>query len=281
MARAGDLDLRVQLYYWRDHLDAVEEVGLATGGEGRVRFGGIKTFSDGSLGARSARLSAPYADAPDERGEWVVTPDDLDDLAARVDDLDLRMATHAVGDEAVDRVLDAYEGRGEGARWRVEHAVLASDEAIARMRDGAVVACVQPNFLKWAGEGGLYERRLGERRAATNRLRDLLDAGVAVAFGSDGMPMDPLVGVHHAVNAPEPSQRIEVTEALRAYTRGAAYAGTAESETGTVAVGKRADLVVLSASPWGRPASIADVDVTMTVVGGDVVYDPEDRVRNA
>ncbi len=281
MARAGDLDLRVQLYYWRDHLDAVEEVGLATGSEGRVRFGGIKTFSDGSLGARSARLSAPYADAPDERGEWVVTPDELHDLAARLDDLDLRMATHAVGDEAVDRVLDAYEGRGERARWRVEHAVLASDEAIARMQDGAIVACVQPNFLKWAGEGGLYERRLGERRAATNRLRDLLDAGVEVAFGSDGMPMDPLVGVHHAVNAPEPSQRIEITEALRAYTRGAAYSGMAESETGTVAVGKRADLAVLSASPWGRPESIADVDVTMTVVGGDVVYDPEDRVRNA
>jgi hypothetical protein len=281
MAREGELDLRVQLYYWRDHLDAVEEVGLATGGEGRVRFGGIKTFSDGSLGARSARLSTPYADAPDERGEWVVSPDDLDALAARLDDLDLRMATHAVGDEAVDRVLDAYEDRGEGARWRVEHAVLASDEAMARMNAGDVVACVQPNFLKWAGEGGLYESRLGERRRETTRLRDLFNAGVAVAFGSDGMPMDPLVGIHHAVNAPEECQRIEVTEALRAYTHGAAYAGMAEEETGTVEVGKRADFVVLEASPWGRPESIADVDVTMTVVGGDVVYDPGDHVRNA
>jgi predicted amidohydrolase YtcJ len=281
MAREGDLDLRVQLYYWRDHLDAVEEVGLTTGDVGRVRFGGIKTFSDGSLGARSARLSTPYADAPDERGEWVVTPEELDALAARLDDADLRMATHAVGDEAVDRVLDAYEGRGEGARWRVEHAVLSSDEAVARMAETGVVACVQPNFLKWADEGGLYESRLGERRTETTRLRDLFDAGVDVAFGSDGMPMDPLVGVDHAVNAPEPSQRVGVTEALRAYTRGAAYAGLAETETGTVAVGKRADLVVLAESPWGRPESIADVDVTMTVVGGDAVYDPEGRVRNA
>jgi hypothetical protein len=281
MAREGDLDLRVQIYYWRDHLDAVEEVGLTTGGEGRVGFGGIKTFSDGSLGARSARLSAPYADAPDDCGEWVISPDDLDALAGRLDDLDLRMATHAIGDEAVDRVLDAYEGRGEGARWRVEHAVLASDEAIARMAERGVVACVQPNFLKWADEGGLYERRLGERRRETNRLRTLLDAGVPVAFGSDGMPMDPLVGVDHAVNAPEASQRLGVTEALRAYTRGAAYAGLAEDETGTVEPGKHADLTVLDASPWGRPDSIADVDVTMTVVGGDVVYDPGDRARNA
>ena len=281
MAREGDLDLRVQIYYWRDHVDAVEEVGLTTGGEGRVEFGGIKTFSDGSLGARSARLADPYADAPDDRGEWVVSPAELDALAGRLDDLDLRMATHAVGDEAVDRVLDAYEGRGEGARWRVEHAVLASDEAIARLADGGVVACVQPNFLKWAGEGGLYERRLGERRRQTNRLRALADDGVHVAFGSDGMPMDPLVGVHHAVNAPEASQRLDVTEALRAYTYGAAYAGLAEDETGTVETGKHADLVVLDASPWGRPESIADVDVAMTVVGGDVVYDPRSLARNA
>ncbi|MFB6168079.1 MAG: amidohydrolase [Haloferacaceae archaeon] len=281
MARERELDLRVQLYYWRDHLDAVAEVGLATGGEGRVRFGGIKTFSDGSLGARSARLSAPYADASGERGEWVVSPDELDALAGRIDDLDLRMATHAIGDEAIDRVLDAYRDRGEEARWRVEHAVLASDEAIARMASAGLVACVQPNFLKWADEEGLYEARLGERRTETVRLRDLFDADVAVAFGSDGMPMDPLVGVHHAVNAPAERQRIAVTEALRAYTRGAAYAGMAEDETGLVEVGRRADLVVLAESPWGRPGSIDDIDVTMTVVGGDVVYDPTNRARNA
>ena len=281
MAREDDLDLRVQIYYWRDHVDAVAEVGLTTGGGGRVEFGGIKTFSDGSLGARSARLADPYADAPDDRGEWVVSPDELDALAERVDDLDLRMATHAIGDEAVDRVLDAYEGRGEGARWRVEHAVLASDDAIARLAEGKLVACVQPNFLKWAGEGGLYERRLGERRRETTRLRTLVDAGVHVAFGSDGMPMDPLVGVHHAVNAPEASQRLEVTEALRAYTHGAAYAGLAEDETGTVETGKHADLTVLDASPWGRPESIGNIDVAMTVVGGDVVHDPRSLARNA
>jgi len=282
MARAGDLDLRVQLYYWRDHLDAVEEVGLATNAGDRVRFGGIKTFSDGSLGARSARLSAPYDDAPGERGEWVVAPDDLDALAARLDALGLRLSAHAVGDEAVDAVLDAYEGRASD-RWRVEHAVLASDAAVERMADADVVACVQPNFHRWAGAGGLYERRLGDRRAETTRLRTLLDAGVDVAFGSDGMPMDPLVGVDHAVNAPTEAQRLDVTEALRAYTLGGARAGLAEDEVGTVAVGKRADLVVLEASPWGRPAAIADIDVAGTLVGGEVVHAAADGpfARNA
>ncbi len=271
MARAGDLDLRVQLYYWRDHLDAVEEVGLATNAGGRVRFGGIKTFVDGSVGARSARLSAPYDDAPDERGEWVVAPDALDALAARLDTLDVRLSAHAVGDEAVDAVLDAYEDRASG-RWRVEHAVLASDAAVERMADADVVACVQPNFHRWAGAGGLYERRLGSRRTETTRLRTLLDAGVDVAFGSDGMPMDPLVGVDHAVNAPTGPQRLDVTEALRAYTLGGARAGLAEDEVGTLAPGKRADLVVLAASPWGRPGSIAEIGVAGTLVGGEVVH---------
>lgn len=271
MAGDDELDLRVHLYYWRDHLDAVAELGLAPG-DGQVRFGGVKTFSDGSLGAHSARLSEPYADAPG-RGEWVVDPEALDALAARLDGLDLRMATHAVGDEAVDATLDAYEERGEGARWRVEHAVLASDAALERMAASDTVACVQPNFLKWAGAGGLYERRLGDRRTETTRLRSLLDAGVDVAFGSDGMPMDPLVGVHHAVNAPTEAQRLGVTEALRAYTLGGARAGFEADEVGTVDPGKRADLVVLDASPWGRPDAIADLDVVMTVAGGDVVYD--------
>jgi predicted amidohydrolase YtcJ len=281
MAREGALDLRVDLYYWRDHLDAVAEVGLTHGDGGQVRFGGIKTFSDGSLGARSARLADPYADAPGEHGEWVVGPDDLDALAARLDDLDLRMATHAVGDEAVDAVLDAYEGRGAGDRWRVEHAVLAGDDAVARMADADVVVCVQPNFLKWAGPDGLYAARLGDRAARTNRLRTLLDAGVDLAFGSDGMPMDPLVGVHHAVNAPAPAQRLDVTEALRAYTLGGARAGFAEDEYGTVAVGKRADLAVLDASPWRRPDAVDGVDVALTVADGDVAYDPTGLARNA
>jgi predicted amidohydrolase YtcJ len=141
------------------------------------------------------------------------------------------------------------------------------------MADGDVVACVQPNFLKWAGPDGLYDSRIGDRRLATTRLRTLLDAGVTVAFGSDGMPMDPLVGVAHAVTAPDEQQRVGVTEALRAYTLGGARAGCEEDTTGTVTAGKRADLAVLDRSPWGHPDAVDDVEVTLTVARGDVVYD--------
>ncbi|WP_280585198.1 amidohydrolase [Halorubrum sp. Boch-26] len=275
----GGLTARVRINYWSDHLDALREVGLGTGhGSEMVETGAIKSYTDGSFGGRTARLSEPYADAPDETGQWVVDPEELAEAVDAATAAGYQFTAHAIGDEAVDAVLDAYDEAtdtdpGE-ARHRIEHVELADDDAIDRLADSGVVASVQPNFLKWAGEDGLYEARLGaDRTAATNPYRDMLDAGVRLAFGSDGMPMDPLLGVDNAVNAPAEAQRLTVTEALRAYTRGAAYAGFDEDRLGTVAVGKRADLVALDASPWEDPDAIRDIDVAMTVVDGEIVYD--------
>ncbi|WP_101294416.1 amidohydrolase [Halegenticoccus soli] len=294
---AGELTLRVRLNYWSDHLDALIEAGLRTNhGSGMVRTGAIKTFTDGSFGGRTAKLSEPYADVGSDAdagadsdtgdgdgtgqdggatGQWVVDPGELNDLVARADAAGFQVAAHAIGDEAIDAALDAYadcEDPGT-SRHRIEHVELASDEAIRRFGDMGVVASVQPNFLKWAGEGGLYDARLGDRRTETNRYPALLEAGAPLAFGSDCMPLDPLLGVHYAVNAPAESQRLGVTEAIRAYTLGAAYAGFDEGRVGTVEPGKRADFVALERSPWEHPTEIADVGVAMTVVDGEIVYD--------
>jgi predicted amidohydrolase YtcJ len=274
LARDGDLTLRVRLNYWADHLDALVETGLRTNhGDGLVRVGAIKTFTDGSLGGRTARLTDPYADAPDERGEWAVAPTEFRDLFDSATDAGFQVAAHAIGDEAVDEVVAAFASEDDAMRHRIEHAELASDDAIDRMAGGGIVASVQPNFHRWAGESGLYADRLGDRRTETNRLRRLREAGVHLAFGSDCMPLDPLGGVHHAVNAPTDAQRLGVTEALRAYTLGSAYAGFDEDRLGTVEPGKRADVVVLDGSPWASPDAIRDIDVALTVVDGRVVYD--------
>jgi hypothetical protein len=278
MDREGELSLRVRLNYWSDHLDAAEELGLRTDhGSGMVRTGAIKTYTDGSIGGRTAKLSAPYADG-EGTGQWVVPPEELRALVDRADDAGFQLAIHAIGDEAIDVALDALGATDDpaGARHRIEHAELATDGAIDRFARVGVVASVQPNFLKWADEGGLYDARLGEeRRRASNRFGDLLEAGAHLAFGSDCMPLDPLLGVHHAVNAPDDRQRLPVTEALRAYTAGAAYAGFDEEESGTIEVGKRADLVVLEESPWENEGRIDAIDVAATVVDGEVVYDAE------
>ncbi|RDZ63449.1 amidohydrolase [Haloferax sp. Atlit-12N] len=286
LADAGELALRVRINYWSDHLDALREVGLRTnhgGGSRRdlVTVGAIKTFTDGSFGGRTAKLTDPYADAAadpeaadDETGQWVVAPEELRDLVADADESGYQLTAHAIGDAAIDAVLDAYEETDDpgAARHRVEHVELASDEAIERFAELGVVASVQPNFLKWADEGGLYDARLSERRLRTNRYRDLLDAGVDLAFGSDCMPLGPLLGVDLATDHPNPDQSLTVTEALRAYTSGAAYAGFDEDRLGTVTVGSAADLVVLDESPW-ETDSIRDIAVSMTVVDGRVVFE--------
>jgi predicted amidohydrolase YtcJ len=275
MDRADELRLRVRLNYWADHLDALEDVGLVTNhGSAFVETGAVKTFTDGSIGSRTARLAEPYADG-EGRGEWVVEPDRLRALLERVAADDRQLAAHAIGEAAVEAALSAIEDAGDAdARHRIEHAELATADQIARMAAAGVVASVQPNFHKWAGADGLYERRLGAQRARrSNPLATLADAGVELAFGSDCMPLDPLFGVHHAVNAPAETQRLGVTEALRAYTLGSARAGFDEGRLGTVEAGTCADLVALERSPWEHAGDIADIDVALTVVDGDVVYD--------
>jgi len=297
LADRGELNLRVRVNYWSDHLDAVVETGLRTNGGDTVRVGGIKSFTDGSVGARTAKLSEPYVDADadnsddDATGEWVVEPDELRSVVDRAHGAGLQVCTHAIGDHAVETALSAYEaataddgdrdedgddtldGVRDEPRHRIEHVELATDDQLERMAEAGVVASMQPNFLKWADEGGLYDRRLGEERSrASNRLRDVLDAGVDLAFGSDCMPLDPLLGVHHAVTARDRRQRLSVTEALRAYTHGAAYAGFDEDRLGTVEAGNCADLVVLQESPWETDA-VDEIAVGMTVVDGEVVHE--------
>jgi predicted amidohydrolase YtcJ len=279
--REGELTLRVRLNYWRDHLDAVLETGLRTNhGSDYVRTGAIKTFTDGSIGGRTARLSEPYADVDGDgdgaRGDWVVDPDDIADLVERVDSAGLQMTMHAIGDEAIEVALDAYE-ETDGERHRIEHAEVLTDDLIARLAESDVVVSGQPNFLKWAREDGLYADRLGdERRRDSNRFGALLDAGATLAFGSDCMPLDPLLGIEQVVTAPDPEQRLSVTAALRAYTSGAAYAGYDEGRMGTIEAGNCADFVALGESPW-ESDDIADIDVEMTVVGGEIVYDGRDE----
>jgi len=278
--RADELDLRVRINYWTDHLDAAREAGLVTNaGSQFVRVGALKTFTDGSIGSRTAKVSKPYADDEhgDEHGEWVVPPEELREWVADAEAAGFQFTAHAIGDVAVGETLTVYADTEDPgtARHRIEHAELLDEALVRRFAESGVVASVQPNFHKWAREGGLYESRLGERRTrGTNPLGALADAGVPLAFGSDTMPLGPLFGVEQAVTAPAAGQRLPVTDALAAYTRGAAYAGFDEARVGTVEPGKLADLVVLAASPWEvSPDTIADIDVWRTVVDGRVVHE--------
>ncbi|ERG89248.1 MAG: putative metal-dependent hydrolase [halophilic archaeon J07HX5] len=280
--QAGELSLRVRLNYWRDHLDAILEAGLRTNhGSDRVQVGGIKSYTDGSIGGRTARLSEPYADTLDNaehRGDWVVPPAELRELVERVDDAGLQLTVHAIGDAAITATLDAYEAADTRAesRHRIEHAEMLTDDLLDRLDGSGVIVSAQPNFLKWAQADGLYAERLGDRRRrGSNRFGALVDRDLTLAFGSDCMPLDPLFGIAQVVDAPTPAQSLSVTEALKAYTAGGAYAGFDDDRFGTVEVGTSADLVALEQSPWATD-DIAEIDVAMTIVGGEIVYDSRD-----
>ena len=149
-------------------------------GGGFLEVGGVKTYTDGSLGAGTAKLTESYADR-EGTGEWVVPPAELADIAERVEDLGMQLAVHAIGDEAVATALEALPD-DSSMRHRIEHAELLPGEPSEL--DG-VVASMQPNFLRWAREGGLYEDRLGtERTAASNRFAEVFEAGVPNASGT-------------------------------------------------------------------------------------------------
>ncbi|MGM0604618.1 MAG: amidohydrolase [Halobacteriota archaeon] len=278
---SDELSVRVRLNYWIDHLESLVDVGLRTNhGSEMVQVGAIKTYTDGTIGGRTAKVSEPYADRPADRetggrGQWVLTPEQLREYVLRAEEAGFQFAAHAIGDEAIDAVLDAYdacEAPGE-SRHRVEHVEMASEAAIERFGDAGVVASVQPNFLKWATDDGLYADRIDDRRSDTNRYRSLLDANAPLAFGSDCMPLDPLFGVHCAVNPPAGMESLDVTAALRAYTAGAAYAGFDEDRLGTIRVGSLADLTILDASPWDHEDAIDEISVAGTIVEGSIVYD--------
>ena len=203
----------------------------------------------------------------------------LEEIVAKAHQGGVQVAVHAIGDRAIDLTLNAIEGALKAAprkdhRHRIEHMELVTDEQIRRVVELDIVASMQPNFLgEWGLAGDMYEKRLGKRWVEQNNpYRKILDKGAVIAFGSDCMPFSPLYGIHWAVNAPMDSQRISVDEAIRCYTKNAAYASFEEKTKGTIEEGKLADMTALSENPYENTDRIRDIKVVMTIQDGEIVY---------
>lgn len=264
-----------------------EEVSRAGRGDEWLQIGGLKGFVDGSLGSHTAAFLAPFDDAPKDRGLLVNSTEDLESWTEGADQAGLQVAVHAIGDRAIRLQLDVFErvAKRHGARdrrFRIEHAQHIDPADIPRFGDLGVIASMQPYHA--IDDGRWAERVIGARRSETTyAFRSLIDAGARLAFGSDWFvaPATPLAGIDAAVNRrtldgkyPDgwvPAQKISVEEALRAYTSGAAFAAFREHDLGTLAAGKRADLVVLDRD-IARGDAIADAAVNVTMVGGRIVY---------
>ncbi len=293
LAERDDLTVRFLLYPtggdWRR--DA-ERLRAFRGKPGWVEPRGFKAYFDGSLGSRTAWMSAPFANNPPDNKDWsglpmpIVTDGTFDRNARAAAEANLQVIVHAIGDEAnrvlADKLLAAYGGieRLRAARARSEHAQHLAPDVIRAFAERGIIASLQP-FHK-ADDGRYAEQYLGKERCAWSyAYRSLVNAGAVIAFGSDWpvVTQNVMLGLEAAVEGRIlngaiwfPEQSITIAEALRAYTSYAAYAAFMEKEIGRIEVGYRADFVVLNASPFDLSPRWPDIQPDLVFVEGRKVF---------
>ena len=288
----GRLDLRCWMSIPCELLDEAIALGMRSGfGDERLRIGHVKFFLDGGMGARTAWMHEPYLDTGDA-GMVTFPVDELERAIHRADRAGLAVMIHAIGDRANHELISIFErvrrDRDEGIpapalAHRIEHAQMVRRDDRARMARLGIAAAMQPHNLVL--DINMIDRCVGELGRRAYPFRALMDAGVPVVFSSD-CPVcspDPLVGIHAAVTrqradgTPEdgwyPSQRVTVDEAVAAYTIGPARCYGMAEELGSIAPGKRADIVVLDRNLYTIDASeMVGAKVDLTVFDGRVVF---------
>ncbi len=296
LERRGDLGVRVSVLlrvrpsvapYQLERTIEAWGVGPEDGND-RLRVAGVKLGVDG--GFEGGWMRDPYEEPWGEKGSYfglqtfpteafVATVRELNRLGWRV-------GTHAVGDAAIDLVLDGYERAHveqslAGRRWAIEHAFIPREDQLGRMRELGLFITAQHHLYLAAPSLVKYWGR--ERAEWVTPLRAYLDAGVKVSLGTDApvVPYPPLWVLYHFITRDTISagvmgagQRIGREEALRAMSVGGAELSFEEDVKGSLERGKLADLVVLSDDILTcEPERIRDTDVLMTMLGGKVVFE--------
>jgi predicted amidohydrolase YtcJ len=238
LLRRGDLKTRIYGFSPLPNWERLAANGVrAAFGSDMLRVGGLKGFSDGSLGSTTAFFFEPYHDEPNTSG--LPAPEMFPEgaMTKRVRGADaagLQVVVHAIGDKANDTMLSIFEevvrtNDSRDRRFRIEHAQHLRAQDIPRFGRSGVIASMQPYHA--ADDGRWAEKRIGaDRCKGTYAFRSLLDSGARLAFGSDWTvaPLDPMQGILAAVTRrtlddkhPDgwiPEQKISVEEAVRAYT---------------------------------------------------------------
>jgi len=262
-----------------------------------LHTGMLKAFMDGSLGSHTSAMLAPFTDDPKNSGLPQYEQSKLNEMAKERVEAGFQLGFHAIGDKAVEMALDAFAEAEKAAhangvkaqdgsddfRLRVEHAQVTNPVQVERFRELNVIASMQPNHLltdmHWAMS------RLGPQRAAHSYAwAEFENHGVKLAFGTDYPvePVAPFRGMYAAVTRKSedrkqeyfPAQKLNIQQAIAAYTTGSAYAEFAEKQKGTLAPGMLADFVVLDRDLTAiPPENILGTRVLRTVVGGKTVYE--------
>jgi predicted amidohydrolase YtcJ len=277
-----------------DNLELGLDLGIRTGfGDDWLRIGAMKIFTDGSLVGRTAAMHEDFDGTPGDRGYLQAGEAELTATIIAAHRSGWQVAAHAIGDRAIDLVLDAYARAQQryprpDARHRIEHFAVVRPDQVSRAAELGVTGVPQGRFATELGDGMLAAVGPG-RHSWLYRQRSLLDAGLTLPGSSDRPVVTgaPLLGVHDMVNrrtasgAPfNPGEAVSVEQALRAYTSGSAYASRAEKSKGMIAPGFLADLTVLAEDPTViSPADIAGISVLATFVDGECRFDATGRLQ--
>jgi predicted amidohydrolase YtcJ len=253
-------------------------------------IGAVKIFADGSLGGRTALLSQPYHDDPQNYGVATHSWEELSYLVSQAVDRQLPVAIHSIGDQATEKVLAIMHHYQQGAadvplRHRLIHAQILRTALVEQMSAMPIAVDIQPRFV--ASDFPWVIERIGEERLDyAYAWRTLLNAGIHCAGGSDSPiePLSPLLGIHAAVtrchpdhasaqSGYQPQQKLDRLQALALFTTGCAYAANEEHQRGTLAVGKQADLSVFDRDLLGVPeADLIHANTLYTIVNGEIAY---------
>jgi predicted amidohydrolase YtcJ len=249
-----------------------------------------KIYLDGVIEAHTAALLEPYLDRPGVRGEPNLNQGTLDTLIGELSNARVQVHIHAIGDRAIRMALDAFEragSNGRRGRHQIAHLELIDSADIDRFNDLGIIANFQP---LWAFDDpyivDLTIPKIGQRRARwLYPIRSMVASGAVVVAGSDWSvsSMNPLEGIQvgatrHALDAGPgdgwiPEERASLASLLKAYTANGAFARFSDGTTGTLEVGKLADLVLLDANLFTLPLhQISTARVVLTVMDGRVRY---------
>jgi predicted amidohydrolase YtcJ len=288
---AGELALRMWMLIPGERLDEAIALGLRTGmGGDYLRVGHVKLFSDGGQGARTAWMLEPYQDTGD-CGMPLTPMKEIAEAVRKADQAGLAVAIHAIGDRANRELITVFENLTHHVSrftlhvpHRIEHVQMIQPNDVIRLGRLDVVASVQP--IHCPDDIPMVEKSVGPRGRFAYSFRDMLEAGVTLALGSD-CPVanpNPMFGIHAAVTRQQrdgepqggwyPRQRLAVAEAVWGFTMGSALVAGREAELGSITPGKLADLIVLDRDIFAiEPIEIAQAQVVMTIFDGRVVYE--------